>query len=82
MKDRSLSINSGVAGATIAIKNGVAIFKSSDYGNGGCELVFTFQSNKVDVRQKGSDVACGFGHGVMCDGTYLLKNRKRPKFEG
>ncbi len=76
------SYNSGVAGGTIPIKNGVAVFKTSEYGDGGCEITFTFQTNKVFVKQKGSDVACGFGHGVMCDGTYRLKNRKRPKFEG
>jgi hypothetical protein len=76
------SYNSGVAGGTVAIKNGVAIFKTIEYGDGGCELVFKFQSNKVVVKQNGSDVACGFGHGVMCNGTYLLKSRKRPKFEG
>ena len=76
------SYNSGVASGTIAIKNGVAKFKTIEYGDGGCEIIFTFQGNKVIVKQNGSDVACGFGHGVMCDGTYILKNRRKPKFEG
>ncbi|MEW6127785.1 MAG: hypothetical protein AB1757_12175 [Acidobacteriota bacterium] len=74
------SYNSGVAGGTILVKNGVAVFKTTEYSEEGCEITFTFQANKVIVRQSGADFACGFGHGVICDGTYILKNRRKPKF--
>lgn len=74
------SYNSGVAGGTIPFKNGMAVFKTTEYSEEGCEITFTFQANKVVVRQSGADFACGFGHGVICDGTYILKNRRKPKF--
>jgi hypothetical protein len=76
------SYNSGTASGTIALKDNIAIFKTVEYGNGGCEITFTFQGNKVIIKQNGSDAACGFGHGVMSDGTYILKSRRKPKFDG
>jgi hypothetical protein len=74
------SYNSGAASGVIEIKQGVAVYGTSEFG-GKCEIKFEFKGTKVVVSQTGSDFDCGFGHGVTCDGAYLLKNRRPPKFE-
>jgi hypothetical protein len=74
------SYNSGTASGVIEIKQGVAVYGTNEYG-GKCEIKFEFKGNKVAVSQTGGDFECGFGHGVTCDGAYLLKSRRPPKFD-
>lgn len=73
------SYNSGTASGTIAIKDHVAVYSTTEF-NGKCEIKFQFQKSKVIVSQTGGDFECGFGHGVTCDGSYTLTSRKPPKF--
>ena len=74
------SYNMGIARATVDIKNGVAVYRTTEF-TGPCELKLAFKGTRVVVSQTGSDSDCGFGHGVYCDGVYRLKSRKAPKFE-
>jgi hypothetical protein len=68
------SYNSGVIGGTIVIKDGKAVYRTTEFA-GLCELKFNFTIDVVSIIQNGSDIDCGFGHGVYCDGMYLPEKR-------
>ncbi len=74
------SYSSGFAHATIDVREGVAVYRTTEF-TGPCELKFELRRGAVVVSQTGSDSDCGFGHGVACGGAYRLKSRKPPKFE-
>jgi hypothetical protein len=74
------SYNSGVLEGGITIKNGKAVYRTTEFA-GVCEIKFTFTKNSVSLAQKGSDSDCGFGHGVYCDGTYILQKQLRKKLD-
>lgn len=68
------SHNTGVIEGAIKIKDEKAVFKTTEFGK--CEIKFRFAGNTVDISQDGSDIDCGFGYGVYCDGKYKLQSRK------
>jgi hypothetical protein len=73
------SYNSGMASATIDVLDGIATYRVSEF-NGPCEINFNFKGTAVVISQTGADIACGFGHGVYCGGTYRVRSRKPPRF--
>jgi hypothetical protein len=79
LKDRPGGPNTGETEATIPIKNGVAVYTTSEYG-GKCKITFKFIGKKVIVEQEESDIACcGYGMNVNASGTYV-KLSSRPDF--
>lgn len=40
-----------------------------------------FTASQVVLVQEGSDVDCGFGHGVTADGTYPRTGSALPSFD-
>jgi hypothetical protein len=74
------SYNQGFLGARLALRAGVAVFTTTEYG-GRCEIRVRFRGAQARVEQAGSDGACGFGFGVYADGTYTRTSRRRPPFD-
>ncbi len=71
--------NTGETETTIPIKNGTAIYTTTEFG-GKCKITFKFMGRKVLVDQDESDVACcGYGMNVNASGTYIKKSKK-PQF--
>lgn len=65
--------HSGTAYGTITRDGNVAVYTTSEYAMGGesCAISFVFEPDQVGVEQKqGSDMACGFGQGVIANGTF------------
>ena len=63
------NFHTGEIEGEVHLKNGVAVFRQTDpqyWMN--CTLTITFKSTKAAVSQDG---ACGFGTGVVADGTYM-----------
>ena len=73
------SYNMGGSSGEIPLKDSVATY--TDTEPGPCEISFKFMSTKVVVSQSDDKRECGWGYGVVPNGTYLLKSRKPPKFE-
>ncbi len=70
--------NLGEAIGEATIDGNVATFIPGDTTN--CKITMTFLTNRMIVRQEGSDAECGFGHNVMADGTYRRVKAGRPKW--
>lgn len=63
---RSVNLNSGEASGEIRLNRGVAVY--TDPGDAECKITMVFRKTKVLITQSGS---CGFGYGVIADGTYM-----------
>jgi hypothetical protein len=74
------SYNSGFVDGVIPLRDGVAIFRTSEYRN-LCELRIRFRGRMATVTQTGEDVDCGFGAWVSADGTYRRISRARPRWD-
>jgi uncharacterized protein (TIGR02246 family) len=74
------SYNSGIAEGVVRVANGSGALTITEYAK-PCALRMQFSANQVVVVQEGSDVDCGFGHGVMADGTYPRTSSALPSFE-
>ena len=72
--------NSGGARGTVDVLDGIAVYHITEF-NGPCEIKFDFRGNTVQVSQSAGAFECGFGNGVVCDGTYRLRSRKTPRFK-
>jgi hypothetical protein len=70
----------GANDVRLPLRNGVATYEETN-GNGTCTLRFAFNTQRVEVTQSGSDLACGFGAFVNIDGTYPRVSRRPPKFD-
>lgn len=70
--------NIGEASGEARIEGNIATFVPGDTKN--CTITMRFLTNKMIVRQEGSDSDCGFGHNVMADGTYRRVKAGRPKW--
>jgi hypothetical protein len=74
------SYNRGFLDARLAVRAGVAVFTTTEYGS-PCEIRVRFRGAHARVAQAGSDGACGFGFGVSAEGTYTRTSRRRPPFD-
>ena len=61
--------NIGETKATIPIKNGIAVYSTTEFG-ASCKITFKFASDSVDVKQDGDPNHCGYGMNVIATGTY------------
>lgn len=69
--------HSGTAEGMLSLKDNVATFFSTEYGDNGCKITFTFNGDEIVVEQvEGSDIECGFGQGVVAFGTYKKDDDK------
>ena len=76
-----LSANVGEADGEATIEGDTAVFKSSEYGEGGCRIEIKFvKPGIIRVNQVGDSIGCGFGFNVSADGTYRKTSSKKPKF--
>lgn len=75
--------DSGEVQATVRLRKALATWSTREYG-GRCVITMRFQPDRIAVKQKGSDLACGFGNGVTADGTFqrVSTRAKCPKPEG
>jgi hypothetical protein len=73
--------NSGLAQGHLTIRKGRASFESTEF-DGRCRIDFTFTSKSVVVNQAVGDwAACGFGHSIIADGTFVRTSRQTPQFK-
>lgn len=69
----------GEISGTTKLEKGSATYQEKfDGADTPCGLAMRFEKGKLTVKQKGSDVDCGFGAGVTSEGTYLLTSTKEP----
>jgi hypothetical protein len=73
--------NSGGMDGHISVKDGKAVFETTEFGDDACRIEFSFTPKQVVLRQTaGSWVDCGFGEGVVAAGTFLRISKKVPAF--
>jgi hypothetical protein len=64
----------------LSINQGKAAYETTEF-EGRCRIEFTFTPRRVVVKQVMGDwAACGFGHSIVADGTFVRVSRKNPKF--
>ena len=68
----------GINDTLVYFKN-KAVFKTRE--DSTCKIEFQFFTNKVIVKEKTADYnwGCGFGHGVVGNGTYKKVSKRVPK---
>ena len=71
------SYSSGTLLGRARIDNGVATFIDSE---NYCKLSLTFTKNSLIVRSLQGQYECGFGGGVIADGTYKRISKKIPSY--
>lgn len=74
------SYNSGMAEGVVRVAQERAVLSIADFQK-PCALRMQFKKDTVVVAQDGSDADCGFGHGVMADGTYARTSAALPSFD-
>jgi hypothetical protein len=74
------SYNSGTTDGVIALRDGKAVYYTTEYG-GSCELRFVFGRARVTVTEVEVQNGCGFGYGVVAEGTLRRTSRRRPAFD-
>ena len=74
------SYHHGANDVRVPLRGRVATYEDTN-ANGTCTLRFAFAHERVQVKQTGSDVACGFGAFVNIDGTYPRVSTRPPKFD-
>lgn len=67
------SYKSGSLFGRVKIDNGIAIFSNNDYD---CRFNMTFTNNSLIIRTLKDKNDCGFGYGVIADGTYKRISNK------
>lgn len=73
------SYNSGSFDDTLSYRDGLATYYFKEMG-GDCKISFRFSKNSVMVHQtEGSYEECGFGYGVVVDGTFKKSSSKLPQ---
>jgi len=81
MQNGELMANLGTLDDNASITGDTAVYESSESGK--CRITIKFvKPGTLKVSQDGEDFACGFGHNVSSDGTYLKISSKKPKFDG
>lgn len=75
--------HTGTATGTMPLDGNIATFSTTEF-DGDCQITFTFNGTNVDVKQvSGNDFECGFGQGVVAQGTYTKdKDEAIFKYEG
>lgn len=75
--------HTGTATGTMPLDGNVATFETTEF-DGDCKITFTFNDNSVEIKQvSGNDFECGFGQGVVAQGTYTKdKDEAIFKYEG
>jgi hypothetical protein len=68
--------NTGEGSGTATIEGDTVIFQPEG-AEEECRIVLKFKNGKLIVKQEG---ICGFGAGVVADGTYRKVSGKKPKF--
>jgi len=68
--------NTGDGSGIAAIEGDTAIFRPEGVEE-ECRIVLKFEDGKLIVKQEGT---CGFGAGVVADGTYRKVSGGKPKF--
>jgi hypothetical protein len=74
------SYNMGDLDERLARRGSEVVFQTTEFG-GRCVLRFRFVRGGATVTQEGDDAACGFGYGVVANGTYQRVSRRRPAFD-
>ena len=72
------SYNSGFIEGEFALQGAQGVFRPEALPD--CEIAFDFRKSMVVLSTAAGKNECGFGYGVSADGSYYLRNRKRPKF--
>ncbi|MEM1093239.1 MAG: hypothetical protein AAGJ10_01430 [Bacteroidota bacterium] len=75
--------NQGYMGgeATLGSDTMTATYSISEFG-GVCELSFSFDAETATIETlQGDSPTCGFGRGVMADGTYTRTSTDTPTIE-
>lgn len=79
LPNNEITVNLGTLDDEAAIAGDTAIYTSED---SECTITLRFvRPGSLEVKQSGSDAACGFGRGVYAAGNYLKVSSKKPKFE-
>lgn len=72
--------NSGGMEGHVSTKGGKTAFETKEFG-ALCRIEFTFSSRQLILRQVlGSPAECGFGNGILAEGTFIRISRKAPIF--
>jgi hypothetical protein len=74
------SYNSGLLAQRLALRSGVAVYATTEFGD-RCVIRVRFRDSRALVEQTGTDAACGFGFGVYAGGTYTRTSRRTPPFD-
>ena len=75
------SYNMGNLYGRLKVKSGFGVFDKNIGGPGTtCKLEFKFEDNILKVLTIDDNDNCGFGYGVMADGTYKRKSKKIPQY--
>ena len=69
--------NAGVIYSRVHRRDEVAILRSFD-SQLNCKLKLDHTKNQITIETIDAD--CGFGYGVMADGTFKMINSQAPKF--
>ena len=73
------SYNMGNLYGRLKVKSGIGVFnKNIGATEKTCKLEFKFENNILRVLTIEDNDNCGFGYGVMADGTYKRKSKKIP----
>jgi len=80
MQNGELMANMATLDHEALIEGDTAVYTGTGVGN--CTITIKFvKLGTIKVMQNGTDAACGFGHNVSADGTYLKVSGKKPNFE-
>jgi len=75
------SYNMGNLYGRLKVKSGAGIFKKDIIGvEKICSLQFNFKNNILEISTIDYNDNCGFGYGVIADGTYKRRSRKIPDY--
>lgn len=72
------SYNMGELFDTLRLKNNQAIYKKSADGDNGCKWQIDFYNDSLTIKTLDDAYDCGFGAGVIADGSYKLADHKVP----
>jgi hypothetical protein len=76
-------VNIGFTSGEARIYGDTAVFsRKEDFADEDCRIVIRFiKPGKIEVEHLTSSFNCGFGNGVMMDGTYKKVSAKKPKMK-
>ncbi len=73
------SYNMGSIWGEVVIKNSKGLFVSSLEGR-SCQFILNFYSNQLVIKTIDNQDGCGFGGGVLADGTFKKVSTKNPEY--